>query len=402
MLTNLALVFAGLSGISSPISPASSDNGLNSLAVTETDLTNLYNQISSNNPEYTLEQIGNQIYSNYSDANATFSIYGYTITKNELLALVTNVYPHQYQTVKNCAERALQISSSLYTANELNNLDGDAFRHVYWSAILSQSVGDSAALALTTAHENDTTSLSSQMDLHNNSVGISLFSEWENKFKNRSGHEWEDIVDFIHHCVALGNIYGIFKFNDSNDRLIFTNSGQINSVYTLPFNIDTLSPSDYGFEQEYFYYSRNSNIATASGHQISTTRLRCGYIENEYIVFSPRKENCGTSYLKYIFDTPVSAINIDLTLWGQYEYFIENSCFKIVYYDSDGSEWFAMVEQGDSSFSKDRTKPITYRFNFEVPAVRVELFATSRAYGTWNKGRVCMGSLDILYANSNY
>ena len=48
----------------------------------------------------------------------------------------------------------------------------DAFRHAYWSALLSKRAGTSWSERFTTAHESESTNvLASQMDLNNNLVG---------------------------------------------------------------------------------------------------------------------------------------------------------------------------------------------------------------------------------------
>lgn len=57
-----------------------------------------------------------------------------------------------------------------------HNDKGDAFRHCYWSALITRDAGVLAALSFTTAHEDNPSNPPAEktMDLHNNSVGISI------------------------------------------------------------------------------------------------------------------------------------------------------------------------------------------------------------------------------------
>lgn len=81
---------------------------------------------------------------------------------------------------------ALNVASSLYSANQLYLGNGDAFRHAYWNAILVKSFGGQfngggtdkksahgvqRAAAWTTAHEQNSSGIDRQMDLNNNNVG---------------------------------------------------------------------------------------------------------------------------------------------------------------------------------------------------------------------------------------
>jgi len=52
----------------------------------------------------------------------------------------------------------------------------DAFRHCFWSAVLSRDIGYENAIKFTTAHENfpDNPKHEKEMDLHNNKAGARL------------------------------------------------------------------------------------------------------------------------------------------------------------------------------------------------------------------------------------
>ena len=81
------------------------------------------------------------------------------------------------------AHQAFQKSQELYNEPcELHNGQGDAFRHAYWNALSTFRIGEELTLQLTTAHEDKPPSYAyndfeTDMDLHNNSVGIDIISK---------------------------------------------------------------------------------------------------------------------------------------------------------------------------------------------------------------------------------
>ena len=65
----------------------------------------------------------------------------------------------------------------------------DAFRHAYWSALLSRSLGPYTAKVITDAHEMTTPNRPDRrfMDLHNNSVGIGIGQRYPNRGLDERG-----------------------------------------------------------------------------------------------------------------------------------------------------------------------------------------------------------------------
>lgn len=57
-----------------------------------------------------------------------------------------------------------------------HNDKSDAFRHCFWSALLTRKIGYDGAREFTTAHESSPTNVPAEkgMDLHNNSVGLNI------------------------------------------------------------------------------------------------------------------------------------------------------------------------------------------------------------------------------------
>jgi hypothetical protein len=83
--------------------------------------------------------------------------------------------PLLLKVIKKDADEALREAQNSYSAG-LHNGNGDAFRHCYWSALLTRDIGERKALAFTNAHEEwcGNPSEEKTMDLYNNSIGIAI------------------------------------------------------------------------------------------------------------------------------------------------------------------------------------------------------------------------------------
>jgi hypothetical protein len=90
----------------------------------------------------------------------------------EKLALALR--PIAVGTVRDDAEKALSEASARFSAASLHNGPGDAFRHCYWSALLTRDIGFQNAKAITDAHEEfpHNPANEKEMDLHNNMQGM--------------------------------------------------------------------------------------------------------------------------------------------------------------------------------------------------------------------------------------
>ncbi len=96
------------------------------------------------------------------------------ITPEELA--LTLQYPDAAFKINRNAGTAQAETINRFGSNGLND-KSDAFRHTFWLAINTKSVGAFLALAFSNAHETDTPAkfqLEKQMDLHNNSVGVGI------------------------------------------------------------------------------------------------------------------------------------------------------------------------------------------------------------------------------------
>jgi len=84
-------------------------------------------------------------------------------------------HPLQAMTIKGSKGTAFNETQKRFGVNGHND-STDAFRHCFWSAILSRDIGYLNAWEFTTAHESDPNNPADEkkMDLHNNSVGLKI------------------------------------------------------------------------------------------------------------------------------------------------------------------------------------------------------------------------------------
>jgi hypothetical protein len=95
------------------------------------------------------------------------------LTRDEKIFIL--MYPEYAAAIKESKATAYAETRRRFGRNGQNDRS-DAFRHCFWSAILSRDIGYSAALRFTTAHESSPTNdpAEKKMDLHNNTVGLKI------------------------------------------------------------------------------------------------------------------------------------------------------------------------------------------------------------------------------------
>jgi hypothetical protein len=84
-------------------------------------------------------------------------------------------HPQHASIIKESRRKAYSETTKVIGYNGKND-NSDAFRHCFWSAILSRDIGYYNALMFTNAHESDPSNPKKEkaMDLHNNSVGLQI------------------------------------------------------------------------------------------------------------------------------------------------------------------------------------------------------------------------------------
>lgn len=179
-------------------------------------------------------------------------------------------------------------------------------------------------------------------------------------------------------------------------------------------------PKDWGIEGRYYFNNeldlssvssdpyRMYTTITQNGLTINTERLRCGYIEDLYIVLSPRREDAGRSYFEMNFDKPIYSFMYRACMWSGSENLDGIAIIQIK--DIYGS-WTTLKDIPINSL-KSKENGLT-QFVEQTPngiyGLRFETTAT--ATGDRNKGRLCLddivfstqyGAQNNLYADLDY
>lgn len=118
-------------------------------------------------------------------------------------------HPLQAIQVFNCANKATDITVEYYGSSGWQD-NSDAFRHCIWNALMKKAIGESAAEAWATAHEDEASGIDKEMDLFNNIVGRGI---------SVSGKSDSQIAEAVKGKVSGGSCRRIV-----NDKLVETDS----------------------------------------------------------------------------------------------------------------------------------------------------------------------------------
>ncbi len=166
-------------------------------------------------------------------------------------------------------------------------------------------------------------------------------------------------------------------------------------------------PQDWGFEGRYYFSNElnSSSVAsdpdrmyttvTQNGLTINTERLRCGYIEESYIVLSPRRENAGRAYFEMNFDKPVYSFMYRACMWSASENLDGTAIIQVK--NAQGA-WYTLKDIPISSL-KTKENGLTQFTEYTLSGIYGLRFeTTATATGDRNKGRFCLG--DIVFSTS--
>ena len=220
-------------------------------------------------------------------------------------------------------------------------------------------------------------------------IGINLdtYEKKEKKFIKARVNWSEEKYDSDIYCDA-----DIF-----NDKMIGLITYDIKyqrgyNVYASDFAEEFVNSSGGG---QYFFDPISTPVTVDEDRMIYTERLRCSYIENQYLVLSPARKDAGRAYLDIELPHSASSITFDASLWSDSEgIFYER--FIIQYY-KDG-EWINHVEYDLDTFSIFKYEMKTYHLLFSKDVKRIKFLAEySKPDGDRNKGRIVLDNLKFNY-----
>lgn len=231
----------------------------------------------------------------------------------------------------------------------------------------------------------------------NHYVNVYEYQIWEGK--DRDGN-------YIHKTIFVvrlnyGREQSKYVYMDA-DMLEASISGVI--YYTVADNNQIIRPSDFSKDfvndngqGQYFFYEKTADITTANGFVFGTKRLRCGYIENEYVVLSANRSGAGRAFLELNFDLDVKAINMDIALWKDLDAIGAKDSIKMLYKDVKG-KWHELREFYTYELSSLREYPSNYYIEFPeiTRGIKIEVTVTDPD-GDRNQGRVVIGDMNLFY-----
>lgn len=218
------------------------------------------------------------------------------------------------------------------------------------------------------------------IDIFNKKVTQVIFSACINKDYEEPSEIWID-ADVLDHFLS-----GIIVYTVKNENQL---------IKPLDFADDFVNNQGQG---QYFFYEKQADITTSKGMSFQTNRLRCGYIENQYIVLSAYRENAGTAFLEMNCDFNITAMTFELGLWGGLERLgLGNSYVKLQYKDASGN-WVDQINFSIDKLSTLKDHPYTYYTSFteQVSLIRF-IVSTTIPSGDWNRGRVVLGDINLFY-----
>lgn len=168
-----------------------------------------------------------------------------------------------------------------------------------------------------------------------------------------------------------------------------------------------IKPNEWGFEPQYFFTTnkdkQTSVPITDHGLTITHDRLRCGYIEDSYVILSPKRENAGEAYLEMQFNKPVYSYMFGITLWSSKEGLSSANCTAIVEVMDSNGKWHTdmdLFEDLPNGFSIRTQQVDRYETVCEKGIYGLKFHMTAPATGDRNKGRLCIDDI-VLNTDPN-
>ena len=213
--------------------------------------------------------------------------------------------------------------------------------------------------------------------------------------------------------VSNATIYGYFtiKYNGPHKHSSNVSMSKLEttkyicgcgSVHKSKYSI---CPSRWGFDARYYFEDEGlkTKVFTFEDLTIKTERLRCGYIENQYVNLSPNRKDAGYAYLDLTFNKVIHQLNTNISFWSSNEDLstMFNDYAYIKYLDKSGN-WQILQNLLRFNLSKNRELP-SY-FELEIPdgtkRIRFEAYKYSPNTDR-NKGRICIGDTEFITKNAN-
>ena len=211
--------------------------------------------------------------------------------------------------------------------------------------------------------------------------------------------------------ISNATIYGYFTIKYTGEHKHSSNVSMSNGDVTkyicgcgkIHETDYSISPNQWGFDGRYYFHNEGikTSIVNINDLTITSERLRCGYIENEFVNLSPNRYNAGDAYLKLSFSEPIYGINTNLSYWSNNEmmYPSDGDYAYIKYLDKNGN-WSVLLDILNSNLSTDRLNQNYFELN--IPdGTKTIIFEDHKANPNTdrNKGRISIGNTIFIKEN---
>ena len=171
---------------------------------------------------------------------------------------------------------------------------------------------------------------------------------------------------------------------------------------------------DYGFADAYPVDDNTKNNfithSLSNGLKFRTRRYRTGYIQQEYIVMSPIRDNIPETkaFIEYSFNRPIEKMDVDLSMWRPSSHELLTSANGSAFLQVPGTNgWVNKLDLLSSSTNlpTDRTQPQTYTIEFSTPVYNFRFYTEyngSTIISGCNSGRICIGDMRLYFQRNNY
>lgn len=197
---------------------------------------------------------------------------------------------------------------------------------------------------------------------------------------------------------------GIKGLNRNNNAKVFRSSAKIFTRNYIFENIKEyeIKPSCFNVfvnrnnQSQYLNEEESKSVVVNNNLTIDTKRLRCSYIENQYLVLSAKKANAGTAYLEMNFDSYLNYIDFEIGLWSTKEGINANNSKILFQYQNGNGDWITIDDMMKADIStKENMNSYQYNLNgYYTKSIRF-IVTVDNPTGSANKGRVAIGNLKV-------
>lgn len=164
------------------------------------------------------------------------------------------------------------------------------------------------------------------------------------------------------------------------------------NFYASDFSEEYVNSNGNG---QYFFYNVDTPVNLSNGKTLQTSRLRTSYIENQYLVLSPNRQNAGIAYLDVTFPHNASRLSFNSSMWSSKEGAIKEN-FSIQRFSNNS--WNNHVSVDLDALSTTKGSPDSLVVLFPKTTNRIRFYATyDNPTADRNKGRICLDNFKVSY-----